>query len=45
MSYSVFLHPDVEKYLDSLSESEKEAIKSSVLKIQAILRKLFYRAD
>ena len=24
MSYSVFLHPDVEKYLDSLSEGEKK---------------------
>ena len=24
MRYSVFLHPDVEKYLDSLSESERK---------------------
>ncbi len=24
MSYSVFLHPDVEKYLDSLRDSEKK---------------------
>ncbi|MCK4614945.1 MAG: type II toxin-antitoxin system RelE/ParE family toxin [Thermoplasmata archaeon] len=24
MSYSVLLHPDVEKYLDSLSSSERE---------------------
>lgn len=24
MSYSVFLHPDVEKYLDSLSKSERK---------------------
>lgn len=24
MSYSIFLHPDVEKYLDSLSRSERK---------------------
>jgi len=24
MSYSVLLHPDIEKYLDSLSQKEKE---------------------
>lgn len=24
MSYSIFLHPDVEKYLDSLSDNQKK---------------------
>lgn len=33
MSYSVFLHPDVEKYLDSLSESEKKRCYNTLKKI------------
>jgi len=33
MSYSVFLHPDVEKYLDSLSESEKKRCYNTLKKL------------
>lgn len=33
MSYSVFLHPDVEKYLDSLSQSERKRCYISLKKL------------
>jgi len=33
MSYSVFLHPDVEKYLDSLSEGEKKRCYNALKKL------------
>jgi mRNA interferase RelE/StbE len=33
MSYSVFLHPDVEKYLDSLPQNEKRRCYKSMKKL------------
>ena len=33
MSYSIFLHPDVEKYLDSLSENEKKRCYNALKKL------------
>ncbi len=33
MSYSVFLHPDVEKYLDSLRDSEKKRCYESLKRL------------
>ncbi len=33
MSYSVFLHPDVEEYLDSLSQSERKRCYISLKKL------------
>jgi len=33
MSYSVFLHPDVEKYLDSLSGSERKRCYQTLKKL------------
>jgi len=33
MNYSIFLHPDVEEYLDSLSQSERKRCFTSLKKL------------
>ena len=33
MSYAIFLHPDVEKYLDSLSSNQKKSCYDSLRKL------------